>query len=89
MRISRLVSISVSEKSASLSCVATYDIALQSGFLSGNVAAPGQSSMTVSGAGLGAASYSMDVQLGNSICEATDWVSDSSVACRASSGVGG
>eukprot|EP00961_Rhodomonas_salina_P090012 1210537-Rhodomonas_salina.1 len=42
----------------------------------------GQGSLTVSGVGLGSLGYSVEVTLGATWCEGTEWVSESSVTCK-------
>ena len=51
-------------------------------------AATGSSSVTVFGAGLGAVDYSVRSRVGDTSCEATVWVSDSSMQCSMAAGRG-
>eukprot|EP00961_Rhodomonas_salina_P195371 2637668-Rhodomonas_salina.1 len=69
--------------------MASYDTAIGSGVALMNLWTTWQESMTVSGAGLGAGSYSVGTGAGETGCEATEWMSESSVACRAGAGMGG
>ena len=55
----------------------------------GNRAAAGSAGVTLHGSSFGLGGYSGRVRVGLSGCEASEWVSDSAVKCRVSSGVRG
>ena len=54
-----------------------------------NIAQTGAASVTVHGAGMGMARYTGRARGGQTGCEATDWVSETSMRCRASQGASG
>eukprot|EP00961_Rhodomonas_salina_P018955 255159-Rhodomonas_salina.1 len=73
----------------SISEVGSYD-GVEVGLLGlSNHGTTGQRSVTVSGVGLGSSGYSVEVTLGATGCEGTEWVSESSVTCKVGSGLGG
>ena len=89
VRGTRGVSVTVGERVGSVSEAYSFDAATLSVLRVGNRAATGSASVTVQGAGFGLVDYSGGVRVGLSGCEASEWVSDSSVQCRVSSGVRG
>eukprot|EP00961_Rhodomonas_salina_P054249 728604-Rhodomonas_salina.1 len=69
--------------------VGTYDANSVTGVGKTNIGTTGQGSVTVIGAELGRASYSVASGMGETGCEATEGAAESSLACRAGAGVGG
>eukprot|EP00961_Rhodomonas_salina_P138169 1858881-Rhodomonas_salina.1 len=55
----------------------------------GNHVTTGQGSLTVSGGDLGRSGYSVGGLMGETGCEGTWWVSESSLTCKAPEGTGG
>eukprot|EP00961_Rhodomonas_salina_P098528 1326084-Rhodomonas_salina.1 len=69
--------------------VGTYDGGHWSSIGLMNVGTTGLKSLTVSGTDLGTSSYSWAVRTGETGCEGTGWVLDSSVTCLVGAGSGG
>ena len=67
----------------------TYDVGVVTGSRGSNGGATGASWMTVGGAHYGWVTWSVGSRQGQSGCESTVWVADSSVMCRSASGAGG
>ncbi|EKX41050.1 hypothetical protein GUITHDRAFT_164463 [Guillardia theta CCMP2712] len=81
--------VTVSEQVGTRSEAGTYDRGGASEIGSGNAAGTGARSVTVIGAGLGAAGYSGEGRVGETGCEGSRWESETSVACKVGAGAGG
>eukprot|EP00961_Rhodomonas_salina_P087157 1172183-Rhodomonas_salina.1 len=81
--------VTVGSRAGTVSEVGSYDEGWMRGVGLANEPGTGQGSVTVSGGGLGRASYSLGSGSGDTGCEGTGWVSESSVSCKVSGGGGG
>ena len=85
-----LLMLTVGERAGSASESVSYDRGMPSHVLTFEEAATGARSATVMGIGFGSvncSSYTLGVRLGDSACEATDWVSSTAVRCASAGGV--
>eukprot|EP00286_Rhodomonas_abbreviata_P024601 CAMPEP_0181297044 /NCGR_PEP_ID=MMETSP1101-20121128/5026_1 /TAXON_ID=46948 /ORGANISM="Rhodomonas abbreviata, Strain Caron Lab Isolate" /LENGTH=505 /DNA_ID=CAMNT_0023401947 /DNA_START=215 /DNA_END=1732 /DNA_ORIENTATION=+ len=82
------VGVTVGEALESMSESLSYALTLSS-LIQANAGTTGSVSVTVAGMGLGGMMQSIRRRVGQSSCEASEWVSDSSVRCMSSSGVRG
>ena len=80
---------SVDSQAGTGTAAVSYDGADVSSVVAVNMPSTGFLGVTVSGWQYGSSDYSPSVQVGDSACESEGWMSDSSVVCRASGGVGG
>ena len=77
--MSRRIRLSVGNLAGSLSASFSFASSAVSVLQRRNTASTGSASITVGGSGLGTRAWSLRVRLGDSVCEATEWVSDSAV----------
>jgi hypothetical protein len=84
----KTVTVSSGVQDGSMSEGWSYDVPVVSSVAKTNGASTGGFDVTVVGRGFGTSGYSVGVRVGGSGCERSDWVSDSSVVCGVSGGVG-
>jgi hypothetical protein len=85
-----LLLLTLGERTGSASETVSYDEAMIDHAVTFEEAATGSRSVTVKGIGFGSvnrSSYTLGVRLGDSACEATEWVSSTAVRCASASGV--
>jgi hypothetical protein len=71
-----------------LSRAMSHDVPQVSAWKAGNVATTGGQIVTVANRGLGACAYSSSARLAASSCAGSAWLSDSSITCHVSGGIG-
>eukprot|EP00961_Rhodomonas_salina_P202932 2737824-Rhodomonas_salina.1 len=82
------LAVTVANRAGTLSVAGTYDVATMTGIALLNQQSGGHSSVTVTGTGLGAVGFCQRLSTGSTGCEGTEWVSESSISCKASGGLG-
>ena len=82
----RRITMSTGQKTASFSQGWSFDIATLSRMRIINRAGTGLSSITVHGAGMGRTRLTVRARQGITVCEGTDWESETSVRCRVALG---
>ena len=85
-----LFSLTAGARVSSVSEAVSYDRAMLVAVVAFEEAATGSKSVTVLGNGLGAVNvtgYTQGVRIGFTACEATDWISSTTVYCRSPSGI--
>ena len=89
VRGTRRVLMTVGERVGTVTEAFSFDVSSISSVAFINMAATGQSTTTLSGANFGTQQYTQAARAGDTACEATDWVADTSVKCKVSAGVRG
>ncbi|EKX32940.1 hypothetical protein GUITHDRAFT_148260 [Guillardia theta CCMP2712] len=85
---SRRVTVTVEEAAGTRSEVYSWDKVLASSLLVRNQAGTGSSSLSIQGAHLATSSYTVQVRLGLTGCEATAWTSETALRCRTAGAAG-
>ena len=86
---SRRVTVTAGDRPGSLTEALSFDVPSLSVLTRGNRATTGSASVTVHGSNFAHARYTQAMRVGHSACEASDWVSETSVYCRIGAGVFG